>query len=117
MERLVVHSFYSIPTEVTIELGKYGTNNSLAISLWCAAIPPEPYARLTVNLPGAKPPIPYAYIDTNNCPWATEFIEKYKLGENTGMLGYSGYCSYPLYKFDIDLLRQIEKDGGIVDAG
>ena len=114
MERLVVHSFYSIPTEVTIELGKYGTNNSLAISLWCDE---GPFARLTVNLPGAKPPIPYAYVDTNNCPWAVEFIKKYKLGEDTDMLGHSGYCSYPLYKFDLERLQQIEKDGGIVDAG
>ena len=114
MERLVVHSFYSIPTEVTIRLGKYGSNDTLAISLWCDE---GPFARLTVNLPYDKPSIPLAYVDTNNCPWAAEFIEKYKLGKDTGVLGHSGFCAYPLYDFDLERLQQIEKDGGIVNAG
>lgn len=114
MEKLTVKSWYSQETPVTIELGRYGSNDTLAISLWCDE---GPFARLTVNLANHKPPLPYAYVDMNNNPWAEEFIQRYGLGENTGDQAQSGYCWYPLYKFDLDKLRQIEKDGGIVDAG
>ena len=30
---------------------------------------------------------------------------EYKLGKPTGHYGYSGYCSYPEYKFDMDEVR------------
>ena len=63
-----------------------------------------PFATLTVNL-GMKLGENEAFVDTNNCPWAEEFIEKYGLGEPTGELGFSGYCVYPAYKFDLSKIE------------
>lgn len=36
---------------------------------------------------------------TNNSPWLEEFIVRNGLGEFTGAYGYSGFCSYPQYRF------------------
>lgn len=62
-----------------------------------------PYANLTVNL-NCRLNDGCAYVDVNNCPWAREFIEKYNLGVYTGKVCHSGFCVYPLYKFNLDKL-------------
>ena len=59
-----------------------------------------PFAKLTVNL--GRMNYGYAYVDTNNCPWAEEFIAENGLGEPTGDICCSGFCVYPLYKFDME---------------
>ena len=59
-----------------------------------------PFATLTVNL-GGKLADDVAYVDVNNCPWAEDFIEGNNLGVPTGMIGMSGWCFYPQYKFDL----------------
>jgi len=52
------------------------------------------------------------YIDTNNCPWLIDFIEEYGLGKLTGKTGESGYCTYPVVRFDMDVLKKYAKDFG-----
>ena len=47
-----------------------------------------------------------AYVDVNNCPWAKDFIEINKLGTPTGVSTGSGYCLYPLYKFDLEKVEE-----------
>lgn len=59
----------------------------------------EPYGTLTVNI--CDLPENEAAIDTNNFPDAEEIINKYHLGENTGKTLQSGYCTYPVYAFDM----------------
>jgi len=92
--------------EVAIELDSYRTDGSLAIELidveeqW-------PFAMITVCLPeegiaGDN----FTFIDTNNCPWAPEFIRNNHLGVPTGNLGFSGFCTYPLYNMDLNKLRE-----------
>ena len=46
-----------------------------------------------------------AFVDTNNCPWAEEFIQENGLGEFTGIYGNSGFCTYPLYEFNLGKLK------------
>ena len=65
--------------------------------MWCED---GPYAILTVNLSQKCKPN-CAFVDTNNCPWAENFIEKYKLGMPTGDMKMSGFCIYPEYEFDL----------------
>lgn len=90
--------------DVTVSTSTYSNNGNLAILL---TSPTEgPFATLSVNL--HKLPEGYAYVDTNNCPWAEEFINEYKLGEPTGGSARSGYCIYPLYKFDLSKLQDGE---------
>ena len=80
--------------DVNIIRANYGNGNlAIAIELEDG----EPFATLTVNIDILMPD--YAFVDTNNCPWAEEFIKENNLGEFTGTVRKSGYCSYPLYKF------------------
>ena len=66
-----------------------------------------PFVNLTVNFEN-KLSEDQAYVDTNNCPWAEEFIEEYQLGEDTGRIKMSGYCFYPLYRFNLEKIKEYE---------
>ena len=94
---MIVKDYDGNDVKVAAYRATYRNNGNLAIRLM--TYEGEPWATLTVNL-DRKLQEDLAYVDTNNCPWAEEFIEKYKLGEHTGSYGNSGYCIYPLYKFD-----------------
>jgi hypothetical protein len=70
----------------------------------------ECFAVLTVNLDsfnlnGDKE---YAFIDTNNCPWAEKFLVDNNIAEPTQIIVPQGFCMYPLYKFDLTKLEEIE---------
>ena len=78
-----------------MEKTSYYNNGNLAIQLMCDE---GPFAMLTVNL-NTKLAADEAYVDINNCPWAEAFIEENNLGKDTGKVGFSGFCCYPLYKF------------------
>ncbi len=47
-----------------------------------------------------------AYMDLNNCPYATKLLE---LGyaQDTGFTKHSGFCEYPLWQFDENFLKEI----------
>ena len=92
--------------KIAIVTETYRNNNTLALQTilknW------EPYATLTVNLPAPDSFLAdktHAYVDTNNQPWAPDFLEKNGLAEPTGVMGRSGYCEYPLYHFFLDKLN------------
>ncbi|MBQ9160927.1 MAG: DUF4313 domain-containing protein [Methanobrevibacter sp.] len=87
---------------VNIIKTNYSTNNNLAIILNNDR--EGQVAVLTTNLD-----IPlkeeYGFVDTNNNPTAEEFIKENQLGEFTGAYQQSGYCTYPLYKFNLEKLK------------
>lgn len=87
---------YGTYSDIEMEKTEYRNNGNLAIQLYSEK--EGPFATLTVNL-NEKLPKGYAYVDTNNCPWAREFIAENHLGVFTGEYGFSGFCSYPLYRF------------------
>lgn len=92
--------------DVDIFVSRYCDNGNLALQL---ISPTEgPFATLTVNL--GKLEKGYAYVDTNNCPWAETFIREHKLGEPMGATKASGYCVYPLYVFDMDKLDNLNRE-------
>ena len=47
------------------------------------------------------------YLDTNNMSEIERFIKENGIGEFTGWKQRSGFCSYPLYKFDPEKLREL----------
>lgn len=96
---------YGKKYEVEVGRTTYANNSSLAILL--ETVDGEPFATLTVNLCDGVANNEYAYVDINNCSWAKEFIEKNKLGTPTGRIGYSGFCQYPLYKFNIEQIKEL----------
>lgn len=74
----------------------------------------EPYANLTVNLVDETIPfdteeVAYGFVDTNNWPKAEGFIKRADIGEKTEFIGHSGYCSYPLYRFDRKKIEKLSK--------
>ena len=84
----------------------YARDNSLAVILIDTKVD-DIFDCLTVNI--AESILlkdNEAFVDTNNNPWATEFIEDNKLGKFTGRYGHSGYCTYPLYQFDLQKLNK-----------
>ena len=87
--------------KVEIRKSSYVTNGNLALSL--LEINEGPYATLTVNLDETLP-MNQAYVDTNNCAWAETFIHMNKLGVHTGKFKVSGFCTYPLYEFNLENL-------------
>ena len=96
---------------VTLEVNAYVDNNSLYVGL--TAMPygvPEYYGDMTVNLLESVPPY-CAFVDTNNMPELEDFLVKNGLAEFTGLMQKSGYCSYPLYLFDVEKMRKLCPDG------
>lgn len=94
---------YGKTYEVTIKKTEYSNNGSLAILLETTDY--EPFGVITVNLPNSCASEEYQYVDTNNCPWAEKFIKDNGLGNPTGIMGYSGFCQYPLYRFNLEALN------------
>lgn len=94
---------YGETHEVNVFSSHYTANNNYAVVIRTTI--GEPYAVLTVNLDEVLP-AGYAFVDTNNCPWAEEFITKYQLGEPVGRAKQSGFCVYPLYRFNTDKIEE-----------
>ena len=94
-------------TPVRVIVTKYTNPETLAILLKCAESPWEDFAVITVNLVNS----PYgdvkyqdeshAYINTNSCPWAEDFLQENGIAkpDPRDIYGMSGYCTYPLYEF------------------
>ena len=103
----VVTSFGSY--EVMIEINHYSNNNVVAVDLIdCKDL--QPFATITVNIcddcNNSLVTDEYcSFIDTNNCPWALEFLFSNNLAEPTGVFERSGYCIYPEVRFKKDTLE------------
>lgn len=109
---MIYPTIYKVKTpygdfEVVIELAKY-TNGTVALILKGAEMH-DPFAVLSKNLDDYLEDNEI-YLDTNNCPWATDFIEEYKLGENLNEDEVSGYCRYPKYRLDIHKITALPKE-------
>lgn len=66
----------------------------------------EPFAVLTKSFGEFIGMKDCAYIDTNNCAFANIFVDL-GIAQPTGFTKESGFCSYPLWKFDEGFLKQI----------
>ena len=93
---------------VTIMVGRYANNRSLYIGL--LKRPDEDgedfFGDLTVNLPG-NVPTHCAYVDTNNLSGVLPFLKENKLATPLPFVGSSGFCTYPLFQFNIERLREL----------
>lgn len=92
--------------EVTPIRAEYSANGSLAVMLEETETG-ESFAVITVNLmyPLDKDK---AFVDTNNCPWAEDFLVKNKLAKPCGVMAPSGFCTYPLYKFNLNKIKRVQ---------
>ena len=84
----------------------YTHGDKLAIQAYCIEDGEvEPYATLTVNLDGIDHEMQdgkaLAFVDTNNYgDWVEPFIRDNDLAKPEGYIGQSGFCLYPLYRWD-----------------
>ena len=80
----------------------YAGNNTLAVIAMVREDGyDEDFGTVTVNLPSGEADGTHAYIDTNNCPWAEQMLIDNGFAKPTGKYGISGFCTYPLYEFDL----------------
>lgn len=90
---------------VYLKYDRYTMNNALAVSLYSVLSDEESecIARITVNLPeSAILPDDTQFIDVNNCPWVENWLIENSIAEPAGVIGRSGFCTYPAYKFKIE---------------
>lgn len=87
----------------------YANNGRLAVVVWIHEETDfaEPWASLTVNLDRKFSKDGNAFIDVNNFPDAEEFIKANHLGQPTGYVAASGFCLYPEYKLDLEMIDML----------
>lgn len=86
---------------VTLHFTHYNDNHTLVVQLIEASAPWCPFATITVNLQNPVQDMTHAYVDTNNNPWAEEFLVDNGIAKRVpGCEMISGFCTYPLYEFD-----------------
>lgn len=72
----------------------------------------EPFADLTVNLPGYSLEPDEAFIDDFCSKDKLKFIKQHKLGrKKLSEVGRSGRCEYALVAFDLKRLEKFDRDG------
>jgi len=102
---------YGEEVEVAPIKQTYSSNGTLAIHLLEIEDGEviDNYAMLTVNIDDSDElEDGLAFVDTNNCEWAEDFIIDNKLGKPIGRFGQSGFCKHPLYKFNMNKLNEEE---------
>ena len=86
-------------------------NGNLAIQMvtWESG-DPEPWATLTVNLPGQRQK-GHAFIDTNADSEFPTWLIRHGLAIPTGRTMQSGFCTYPEYRFRANRLQELDPEG------
>ena len=95
--------------DLTLVRSRYSYGGGLAV---IANTPEgECFAVLTVNLESfdLDGDEEYAFVDTNNNPWAEKFLVDNNIAEPTHINIPQGFCMYPLYKFDLTKLKEMEE--------
>lgn len=98
--------------DVALKVSKYNNNGSLSIMMMCenfSGMMDEPFGVVTVNLPQSKLFADFApntqFVDTNNLPNIEKFLVENKIAKKGDIIGYSGFCQYPSYEFDLDAIK------------
>ena len=104
MASLEVKTEWAVYKDCFLQVARYQADNSRAIEIWNNE--DGPIARITVCITGSGLAEDETVIDTNNCPWAMEFIKQHGFGQATGRMVKSGYCTYPVVKLDIEKIGE-----------
>lgn len=104
MKTFNVKTEYGIYKDCHFVKGNYKANDSVALEIWNEE--DGPIATLTVCLPNFPQQKNESFLDINNCPWAENLVKELGIAEFTGQMMPSGYCSYPLYEFDMEKVEE-----------
>ena len=91
--------FYGEMYGLSLFVTEYTNNGRLAIIL--IDQDGEDFADMTVNLPGERCPEGCAFVDTNNLEGIDSWLAENGIAEHTGISARSGFCTYPLMKFNL----------------
>lgn len=99
---IINYEKYGETHPIELQRMKYVSNNNLAVHMVThEAGYPEAWSNLTVNLDDNLDD-DCGYVDTNNNgEEILSWIEENGIGVPTGRIGYSGWCAYPEYRFDL----------------
>ena len=94
--------------DLTLYKSHYTHGGNLAV--YAVSDEGETFAVLTVNLEtfDLDGDQEYAFVDTNNNPWAEKFLVDNNIAQPTNIKISQGFCTYPLYKFDLTKLKEEE---------
>ena len=94
------------PLKLSLEVTTYAKHGNTAICLWAETEEgPEEYSTLTVNL-DERLPEDFAYIDVNNNSGLLKILVANGLATETGIMGMSGFCTYPLVRLNLDKIKE-----------
>lgn len=99
-------NFFGEDYYIRLVARNYSYNNRLAVQAY--EEDGTPFAIFTVNIPEETPSgdiDKLAFIDTNNLPGVDKFLIDNEIAEPTGYCGCSGFCAYPEFKFNLNLLE------------
>ena len=81
-------------------INTYNSNGNMCVRL--VEDTGEPYDYVSTNLDTV--PAGCAFVDTNRSPEMVDILEKYGFAKYCDITRDSGYCTYPLYEFDLDAM-------------
>lgn len=100
--------------EVALVVSSYADNGSLYVGLYCKEEDGfEPFGDLTVNLRenNLKGRSNAAFIDHDFSRDKLRFIKRHKLGTVLPEKGYSGFCEFSRVAFDLERLKEFDREG------
>ena len=103
MSTININSYDTI-YEVELTRATYPYNGNLAIMATTKL--GELFGTLTVNTDYLLPPM-FAAVDVNNMPCIDKQLVQEGFATETGMMIESGWCQYPVLKFDLDKIPEI----------
>lgn len=115
MKKIYKLNFYGETYNIGLAKGKYLSNGKFAVLMFITTPNgkiKENFGDLTVNIDDSDimaNDSDTQFIDTNNLGnEITKWLEKENIAKPTRLIGYSGFCSYPLYKFTKEALEGME---------
>lgn len=99
--------------DLALAVETYEDNGRLAVDLLCLEDGDlMPYAMLTVNLPREAVKPNEAFIkDFDENQGLLQFVLDNHLGTLCPERGFSGFCSYPKIAFDMERLKDLDREG------
>ena len=89
--------------KVFFTLARYSMNNNLCINM--VEVNEGPWSTLTTNFDVVLAP-DEAFVDTNNNTGIDKILVANGIAEPTGKGIQSGFCTYPLFKFNLDKVEE-----------
>ena len=109
-------NFYGKKYHIVMQKGTYHSNGTLAIEM--IEVSPKGrrirdyFGMLTVNIADSDVMAndKRAFIDTNNNgEEIAQWLIDNKIAYPTGFIGFSGFCTYPLFEFDKSVLDEMKE--------